>query len=84
MKNQRTNSRRLVIDSEPIGTKHREPMNDRIDRYVTKPKNLLSKKVIAAFSPVGMPRAAGCIRYIHSYAGTGKAMCGRGGETDAR
>jgi len=84
MKNQRTNSRRLVIDREPIGTKHRETMNDRIDRHAVESKNLLSKMVIAAFSPVGTPRAAGCIRYIHSYAGTGKAMCGRGGETDAR
>jgi len=80
MKNQRTNSGRLVMDREPDELKSAETMNDRIDRYVTKPKNLLSKKVIAAFSPVGTPRAAGCIRHIHSYAGTGKAMCGRGGE----
>jgi len=84
MRNQRTNSSRLVKIFIPAESERGENPNERTHGHAKESNNLSSKMVLIALSPVGMPRAAECKRYYTSYSGTEKAMCCLGGETDAR
>jgi len=69
MRNQETNSKRLVRKTESIASEAREHCIGWILDQWQESKNLPSKMVILAFSPIGAPRNGGRERHIHSYAG---------------
>ena len=83
-KNQRTNSKRLVRESEITQTESGETRIGAPSARLTEPKNHPSKMVIFGLSPCGAPRVPGSKRHIKTLWGL-KAMLGKiGSETDAR
>lgn len=83
MNNQQTKSGRLVRENESAALKTREHCIGWILEQWQESKNLSSKMVILAFSPIGAPRHAGRERYYNIYGGQGQRMSDRGGETHA-
>jgi hypothetical protein len=83
MNNLQTNNRRLVRKNESAASKAREHCVGWILEQWQESKNLPSKVVILAFSPIGAPRNAGRVRHYNLYGGQSQRMSDRGGENHA-
>ena len=83
-RNLQTNSKRLVHEGKPDATKARDCLISRIMDYARKPRNLQTKLVLEAFSPVGAPRSVRSKRHYRCSAGLDEWLSDRGGKPDAR
>ena len=84
MRNQETNSRRLVRESELTATEARETPIYTIGRDTENQRTYQMGRFLVGFSPVGTPKSLGRVRYIKPYCGTAGTSGGRGGENHAR
>jgi hypothetical protein len=83
MNNQQTKSERLVRKTGSTTSKAREHCIGWILEQWQESKNLSSKMVILAFSPIGAPRNAGRVRHYNLYGGVEGHRSDRGGENHA-
>lgn len=80
MNNLQTKSGRLVRENESAASKAREHCIGWILDQWQESKNLPSKMVILAFSPIGVPRNPGRVRHYNLYGGQSQHRSDRGGE----